>query len=97
MSGSKSLKEETNKVNRQIIMDKCNSAEAQYELFVCDFSNWIVVRCDSHNGKDYVKKLLKIKGFEICKKKDADHYSSLQKKGSEFSVLNFWLRKITNN
>jgi hypothetical protein len=94
MTGSKSLSVETSKVATQMIMDKCNSLGYKHESVICDMSNWVVDRFESHSGKDYLKKVLLSKNYEVCKRSEASGYISIFKQGQDKSELTFWIRQI---
>ena len=65
-----------------------------HELVIVNYSNWIVCSIDgSADRKSNIAALLSA-GYEISKRKDGDHYAVLHSIGSEFSVDNFWLRKL---
>lgn len=90
-TGHKAYTKESNEVCYDIIRQKCNSKEMEHEVVICDFSNWMVERFDSFSGKNHVSKILASKGYMVCKKRDADHYAEIHKKGCDASEFDFWL------
>lgn len=88
------LTKEVKSISRDIIMDKCNSKEPSHIVTIADFNNWVIDRYESFAGKEYVKAGLLSRGYEVCKRKEATHYSKLTVKGEDVSELNFWLRSI---
>lgn len=92
--GQKSLNVETKSLSEKIIKEKCNKKQCDHETIICNFSNFIVDRFDSHSGKEHVQSVLLSKGYKVCKKKEADYYAIVTKKGSDCSELNFWMRSV---
>ena len=90
---NKQFTNEVKELNSSIIIDKCNSKAPQYKVYICNMSNMIVDVFETHFSKDMIKKQLQIKGYEICKRKDATNYISTCRIGSDISDFNLWLKK----
>jgi len=92
--GKKGFDVETKALSEDIIKEKCNKKQCDHETAICNFSNFIIDRFDSHTGKQFIKNMLLLKGYEVCKKKEANHYAIVTKKGSDYSELNLWIRSV---
>lgn len=93
-TGHKAYTNESKELSNQIVKEKCNAKQFEHKLTICDFTNWIIDITDCHSGKDYVEKIFLLKGYEICKRKEADHYANVTKKGCDIPTLRFWIRLI---
>lgn len=77
-----------------IIKDKCNNKTPNHEVIICNFNNMIVDKFDCYLDKKTIEKILFNKNFNIVKKKEADHYISVCKIGSDVSKINLWIKKV---
>lgn len=90
---NKQFTNEVKELNSSIILEKCNSKAPEYRVYICNMSNIIIDIFETHFSKEVIKKQLQMKGFEICKRKDATNYVSTCKTGSDTSDFNLWLKK----
>jgi hypothetical protein len=61
----------------------------EHIAIICDFNNWMV-----GDGVRVHANCQSFDGYEITKKKDADHYALIRRDGSEVTVKTVWLKKI---
>ena len=91
-TGSKTLKIDSKSIVDSIIMEKCNAKEMSHHVVISDMTNWIIDEFDSHGGKDHVVKQLRKKWYEVCLRREADHYASIQGSVLHFPII--WLRSV---
>ena len=64
--------------------------EESHYLVIADFTNWIIFSQMCHGGDLTIKNILNAKGFGVCKKSQADHYSLVEFQGKQKT---YWLKK----
>lgn len=89
----KEFDNEVKYLSLDIIKDKCNNKTLNHEVIICNFNNMIVDKFDCYLDKNTIEKILLKKNFNVVKKKEADHYVSVCKIGSDVSKLNFWIKQ----
>lgn len=71
------------------------SEQTQYQLTIYKPTTGLIIEIETcNNDKKAVKQQLLAKGYEVCKRKEAEFCCCVQKVCTDFSEFHFWIRKV---